>query len=44
MQKELAGLSSQGKQVIAQKSGHYIQLDEPELVIDAIRELIAVNQ
>jgi len=44
MQKELAGLSSQGKQVIAQKSGHYIQLDEPELVIDAIRELIAINQ
>lgn len=44
MQKELTGLSSRGKQIIAQKSGHYIQLDEPELVIDAIRELIAVNQ
>ena len=44
MQKELTGLSSQGKQVIAQKSGHYIQLDEPELVIAAIHELIAINQ
>ena len=44
MQRELADLSSQGKQIIAQKSGHYIQLDEPELVIDAIRELIVVNQ
>jgi pimeloyl-ACP methyl ester carboxylesterase len=43
MQKELAGLSSQGKQVIAQKSGHYIQLDQPNLVIDSIRELLGLT-
>lgn len=39
MQKELLGLSSNSKQVIAEQSGHYIQLDQPELVIAAIREL-----
>lgn len=40
MQAELAALSSNGKQVIAEQSGHYIQLDQPELVIDAIREVV----
>jgi len=43
-QTELAGLSSQGKQIIAEKSGHHIQLDQPELVIDAIRQVIEVIQ
>ena len=43
MQKELAGLSSNGKQVIAEKSGHYIQLDQPELVIEAILEIARFN-
>jgi pimeloyl-ACP methyl ester carboxylesterase len=28
---------------VAQRSGHWIQLDEPELVIDAIRELLHVE-
>jgi len=36
MQEELAGLSSNGKQVIAEESGQYIQLDQPQLVIEAI--------
>lgn len=40
MQRELVGLSSNGKQIIAQNSGHYIQLDEPILVIESVRELI----
>lgn len=40
MQRELVGLSSNGKQIVAQSSGHYIQLDEPNLVIEAVRELI----
>lgn len=43
-QTELAGLSSQGKQIIAEKSGHHVQLDQPELVIDAIRQVIEVIQ
>jgi pimeloyl-ACP methyl ester carboxylesterase len=29
-----------GRQVIAQGSGHYIQNDQPELVIDQIRQLV----
>ncbi len=40
MQAELAALSSNGKQVVAEQSDHYIQLDQPELVIDAIREVV----
>jgi pimeloyl-ACP methyl ester carboxylesterase len=44
MQNELAGLSSNSKQIIAQQSGHYIQLDQPELVIDSILEMIRAGQ
>jgi pimeloyl-ACP methyl ester carboxylesterase len=40
MQEELAHLSSKGKQVIAKTSGHYIQLDRPDLVIDAVRSVV----
>jgi hypothetical protein len=40
MQADLATLSSKGKQIIAEESGHYIQVDQPELVIDAIREVV----
>ena len=41
LQQELVSLSIQGVQVIAEKSGHYIQWDQPDLVIDAIREIVA---
>jgi len=40
LQKELVGRSSRGKQIIAEKSGHYIQQDQPELVVDAIRQVM----
>lgn len=40
-QKELARLSSLSHYVIAPKSGHQIHLDEPDLVADAVREMIA---
>jgi pimeloyl-ACP methyl ester carboxylesterase len=36
LQHELAGLSSTGTLVIATQAGHYIQTEEPELVMDAI--------
>lgn len=39
-QSELAALSSHSKQIIAEQSGHFIQLDQPNLVIDAIREIV----
>jgi pimeloyl-ACP methyl ester carboxylesterase len=40
LQAELAGLSSQGKLMVAEGSGHYIQLERPQLVIDAIAEVV----
>jgi pimeloyl-ACP methyl ester carboxylesterase len=40
MQAELAALSSRGERVIAEQSGHYIQFDQPELVIEAIRQVV----
>jgi len=40
LQKELVRRSSKGKQVIAEKSGHNIHRDQPDLVIEAIREVM----
>jgi len=40
MQAELARLSTRGTQVIAKNSGHYIQLDRPDVVIDAVRRIV----
>ena len=37
---ELAALSSNGKRVIVRASGHYIHVDQPQAVIDAIREVV----
>jgi len=34
-------VSRNGKLVIASRSGHNVQLDEPELVVNAIREVLA---
>ena len=39
-QEEVAQLSSAGKHVIASDSGHWIPLDQPEVVIAAIREVV----
>lgn len=40
LQRELARRSPRGRQVIAEKSGHSIHQDQPELVIEAIRQVI----
>jgi pimeloyl-ACP methyl ester carboxylesterase len=40
MQEELAHLSTRGTQTIAKNSAHYIQVDRPEVVIDAIRNVV----
>lgn len=37
----LVALSRVGKHIIAKRSGHHIPLDEPELVVDAIRDVVA---
>jgi len=43
-QSELAQLSSEGKQIIAEQSGHFIQLEQPDLVIDAIQEVVEATR
>lgn len=40
MQEELAHLSTRGTRTIARNSGHYVQLDRPDLVIDAVRNVV----
>jgi pimeloyl-ACP methyl ester carboxylesterase len=40
LQDELAREVSRGRLVITNRSGHYIQLDQPELVIDAIHDVV----
>ncbi len=40
MQEELSHLSTRGTQTIAKNSGHYIQLDRPEIVIDAVKTVL----
>lgn len=37
---EFARLSSSGRHAIAQRSGHWIQFDEPDLIVEAIRSLL----
>lgn len=44
LQTEMAALSPQGRLVLADQSGHQIQLDQPNLVIDAIEEVVAAAQ
>jgi len=39
-QRDLASLSSNARQIIATNSGHRIQLEEPDLVADAIRQVL----
>ena len=39
-QKKMAALSSNSKHIVTTKSGHEIHLSEPELVINAIKEVI----
>jgi hypothetical protein len=40
LQRESVGLSQDGRKVIAGKSGHYVQLTEPELIVAAVSELL----
>jgi pimeloyl-ACP methyl ester carboxylesterase len=40
MQEELAQLSTNGTRVVVKGSGHDIQIDEPQAVVDAIRKII----
>ncbi|HXW05981.1 MAG TPA: alpha/beta hydrolase, partial [Vicinamibacterales bacterium] len=39
-QEALARLSTRGRHLVASASGHWIPLDQPQVVIDAVRELV----
>jgi len=41
---ELAAMSSVGRQVLATQSGHHVQLDQPSLVVETIRQLLGGAQ
>jgi len=41
MQRELVALSATGRQIIARRSRHHIQLNQPGLVVDAIAQVVA---
>jgi pimeloyl-ACP methyl ester carboxylesterase len=40
VQRDLASLSSRSRHVIAHESGHEIERDQPDVVIDAIRQVV----
>ena len=40
MQAELAHLSTRGTRTVAKNSAHYIQIDRPDVVIDAVRNVV----
>jgi pimeloyl-ACP methyl ester carboxylesterase len=40
LQDALARRSSRGRHIVAANSGHWIPLDEPQLVVDAIRDVV----
>lgn len=40
MQDELAALSSDSEHITAPEVGHYMHLDDPDLVVQAIRDLV----
>lgn len=42
LQRELASLSTRGRLIVATESGHGIHADQPELVIESLRELVEV--
>jgi pimeloyl-ACP methyl ester carboxylesterase len=44
LQAELAELSTCGELVIAEESGHNIQLEQPEVVVGAIREVVKTTK
>lgn len=44
LQADLSRRSSRGKLVVAQNSGHFIQIDRPDLVIASIREIVQETQ
>lgn len=40
LQKDLVAKSTKGKQIIAEKSDHMITLNQPEVIIDAVKDMV----
>lgn len=40
----IAALSRHGKQIIAEHSGHHVQLEEPQLVVSSIQEIVTATR
>lgn len=43
LQNDLLTLSTNSEHILADKSGHYVQLDQPEVVVNAIEKLLKVS-
>jgi pimeloyl-ACP methyl ester carboxylesterase len=43
LQRDLASKSGQGKQVIADHSGHMIPFEQPEMIVEVIREMLSMK-
>jgi pimeloyl-ACP methyl ester carboxylesterase len=41
LQKDLVSRSPHARQVMADRSGHYVPFDQPELIVDALKEMVA---
>ena len=44
LQRDLVSWSSQGKLVVARNSGHCVHCDEPQVVIDAVRQMVEATR
>jgi pimeloyl-ACP methyl ester carboxylesterase len=42
--RKLASLSSMGKHVIAERSGHWVQLDRPDLVVSSLQRFYGASR
>jgi pimeloyl-ACP methyl ester carboxylesterase len=40
LQIELLSLSQNSKEIVAEKSGHFVIIDRPDVVIDAISQVV----
>jgi hypothetical protein len=40
MHKEIVARSTRGRWILAERSTHYIQRDQPDLVIQSVREML----
>ena len=44
LQSKLLSLSSNSKQVVVENSGHYMMVDRPDVVTEAIREVVEATR